>query len=276
MKKLLLLLAVVGTTIYSSAQTLPKPSPQAEVEQQVGATEIEIKYSRPGVKQRDIFGGLVQYDKLWRFGANSATTISFDHSLFFNGQELKAGTYSILVIPGKESWKVMFNTDTDASEESYKAEKTVLTVEGKVSKNPFTESFFIGFDNIKDESASIISMWEETKVEIPFTVKTKENSLRNIEEAIKEGEDLKSVYNNAANYFYGSLKDYKGALKYVDQSISLDENFGNLFLKSRILYELGEKKEAQSIGAKSVKMAEKDASIGYYNFIKATVDKWSK
>ena len=276
MKKLLLLLAVAGTALYSNAQTLPKPSPAAEVEQQVGATTIEFEYSRPGAKNRAIFGELVPFDKLWRFGANSATTITSDHSLFFDGQELKAGTYSVFAYPGKEAWKIMFNTDVDASAENFSSDKTVLSVVGKVSENSFTESFLIGFDNLKDESASIIVLWEKTKVEIPFTVKTRDNSMKNIDEAIKKGEDLENVYNNAANYYYGTIKEYKGALNYVDQSLKLGENYRNLFLKARILFEMGDKKEANTLAKKALAMSEKAEAIGYKNFIKGTLDSWSK
>lgn len=276
MRKLLLLLAVAGTAFYASAQTLPKPSPAAEVEQQVGATDIEIEYSRPGVKGRTVFGELVPFEKLWRFGANSATTITTDHSLFFEGKELPAGTYSIFALPGKEAWKIMFNSEVDASAESYSDEKTVLTVAAKVSENSFTESFFIGFDNIKDESASIIVLWEKTKVELPFTVKTRDNSMKNIDEAIKKGEDLENVYYNSANYYYGAIKEYKGALNFIDQSLKLGENYRSLFLKGRILFEIGQKNEAITYANKALKFAEKEEAIGYQNFIKGTLEKWSK
>lgn len=276
MRKLLLLLAVVGTALFASAQTLPKPSPGAEVAQTVGATNIELNYSRPGVKGRTIFDKLVPFEKLWRFGANDATTITTEHSLFFEGQELKAGTYSVFAMPGKESWVVFFNTDTKATTDSYSDEKTVLKVEAKVSENSFTESLFIGFDNVKDESASIVALWEKTKVEIPFTVNTKENSIKNIEAAVKVGENLESVYYNAANYYYGSAKDNKMALKYVEKSLKEGENYRNLFLQGRIMYDLGKKDDGIKYTKKALKLAEKDGSVGYQNFIKGTLDKWTK
>lgn len=135
---------------------------------------------------------------------------------------------------------------------------------------------FIGFDNIKNESAEIIVLWEKTKVTIPFTLNTKENSIKNIEAAISEGEDLESVYYNAANFYFGSEKDYKTALKYVDESLKQGKNYRNLFLKGRIKYELGNEKEAISLTNSALKLAEKNASVGYQNFIKGTLSKWSK
>lgn len=277
MKKLLSLLLMVGSVVYSNAQNLPKNSPKAEVKQIVGATTIQIDYSRPGVKERVIFGNLVPFEKVWRFGANSATTITSEHSLFFEGKELKAGTYSVFAFPGKKYWEIMFNSDTKATEQNYDKEKTVLTVKGKVTENSYTESLFIGFDNLKDESASIIALWEKTKVQIPFTLNTKENSIDNINEAIKKGKDLSSVYNNAANYYYSSLKDYKKALSFVEESLEQESNFRNLFMKARILYELGNKEEATKLAKNSLQMAiENEASQGYQNYISGTIEKWSK
>ena len=277
MKKLLSLIIVSVSVMYSTAQTLPKNSPNSEIEQIVGATKIDIKYSRPGVKERVIFGELVPYDKLWRFGANDATTIKTKHSLFFDGKELKAGTYSVFAIPGKEFWEIIFNSDNKATTDSFDEAKTVLSVKGKVYSNSYTESLFIGFDNIKDQSASIVVLWEKTKVEIPFTVKTKENSIANIKKAIKKGKDLNKVYYNAANYYYSSLKDNKQALEYVNKSIKLESNYRNLFLKARIFHELGKKDEAKELAEKALKTAkDKNASQGYQNFITRTIDKWKK
>lgn len=275
MKKILSLLFVIGASVYSNAQNLPKNSPQAGVEQTVGATQIKIDYSRPGVKERTIFGGLVPYDKLWRFGANSATTIQNEHSLFFEGNELKPGTYSMFAIPGKEYWEIIFNTDTKATENSFDKDKTVLNVKGKASDNSNTETLLIGFDHLKDESASIIVLWEKTKVEIPFTVNTNENSIVNIKAAIEKGEDLANVYNNAANYYYSSSKDFKKASDMVKKSIEIESTYRNLFMKARIDYELGDKKGAIKTGQEALKLAkDKEASIGYQNYIEGTVKKW--
>lgn len=275
MKKLLSLLLIVGSSVYYNAQTLPKNSPESEVEQTVGATKIKLKYSRPGVKERTVFGGLVPLDKVWRFGANSATTIKSKHSLFFEGKELKAGTYSVFAIPGKEFWEIIFNTDTEATEQSFDKTKIALSVKGKVSENSYTESLLIAFDDLKDESASIIVLWEKTKVIIPFTVNTKENAVSNIKKAIKKGKKLSGVYYNAANYYYSSLKDYKESLEYVNKSIKIESNYRNLFLKGRIIYELGSEKEAITLAKKALELAKKDTkSIGYQNFISKTIEKW--
>lgn len=275
MKNLLSACVIASTALYANAQTLPKPSPGSEVEQTVGATEIEIEYSRPGVKGRTIFGDLVPYDKVWRFGANAATQITTEHSLFFAGTELKAGSYSMFAIPGKDNWTIIFNSDLSASEATYTKDKDVLRVVTKPVENSFTESFTIGFNDLRDTSASIVVLWENTKVSIPFTVNTIANSIANIEAAEKKGENLNDVYNNAANFYYGTVKDNDKALEYVNKSIALEENYRNLFLKARIISDT-KKDEAVILAKKAFELAKKTGSKGYQNFISGTIEKWTK
>lgn len=275
MRKLSLLLLSVAAATFSFAQVLPKPSPTSELEQAVGATDIELEYSRPSVKDRKVFGELVPYEKLWRFGANSSTTIKTNHSLFFDGKELKAGTYSVFAIPNKDSWEIIFNTDKSASTDEYAEKNDALRVKAKAVENSFTESFTLNFDKLRDESASLVVLWEKLKVEIPFTVNTKENAAKNIADAIEKS-DIGKVYNNAANYYYGTLKDYKKALEFVEKSMTMKETYGNTFLKARVIYELGKKDEAVKLANKALEIAKADKATGYVNFIEGTLTKWAK
>ena len=93
---------------------------------------MTISYSRPSVRGRAIWGELVPFDKPWRTGANAATTITFSDDVTVEGQKLAAGTYSIVTIPGKDEWTVVFNTDTKLwFETEYDAAKDVLRVKAK-------------------------------------------------------------------------------------------------------------------------------------------------
>jgi hypothetical protein len=86
-----------------------KASPEETVSFTVDGLEVTVRYSRPFKRDRKIFGELVPYGKVWRTGANEATTITFDHSVTFGGTPVKAGTYTVWTIPGPESWSVMLN-----------------------------------------------------------------------------------------------------------------------------------------------------------------------
>lgn len=274
MKKIITTLSFVLAAFTSFAQDLPKPSPLGTVSQKIGVTDIKLEYSRPSVKDRIIFGDLVPFDKLWRFGANSCTKMTTTSSLYFNEGELKAGTYSLFAIPSKNSWEIIFNTDTDqGGTEDYSMEKDALRVKVVPKENSKTETFTLTVDNITDESATFTVLWANTRVDIPFKVKTDELAKKNIEESIG---GIDKIYNNAANYYYGSLKDYKKALEYVEKSIAMKETYGNLFLKARIIYELGQKDEAVKLANKALDIAKVAEAKGYMNFIETTLTKWAK
>src|SRR5688500_18123467 len=107
MRTLRFSLLITLITVPALAQTLtllPRVSPQASVSQTIGTTKIAVDYHRPGVKNRNIWGGLVPYDKTWRMGANEATTITFSDPVKVEGTEVPAGKYGFFAIPGENKW----------------------------------------------------------------------------------------------------------------------------------------------------------------------------
>jgi len=94
-----------------SAQKLefPQPSPASTLKQKVGLTDVEINYSRPSAKGREIWGNVVPYGQVWRTGANAATKLVFSTKVKLNGKEIPAGTYVLLTVPNKDEWSVMIN-----------------------------------------------------------------------------------------------------------------------------------------------------------------------
>lgn len=278
MKKFILSIAIAMITLSSFAQLLPKPSPLGKITQIVGVTEVSLEYSRPGAKDRVVFGELVPYGELWRFGANSCTKITTDEVLQFKEGQLKPGTYAVFAMPNEGGeWEFIFNSDTEqGGTGDYKEEKDVLRVAGKVSEHSYTETFTLEFDNIRNDAANIVMMWEKLKVEIPFKVSTNDIAKKNIEKAIAKGENLESVYNNAASFYFGTLKDYATAGKYADMSIKLGKTYGNLFTKARILEKQGEKAKAIKLAQEALGLAKENASTGYVDFISNTITEWKK
>lgn len=110
MRKFKLLLLFVGIASISCAQ----PSPRLQAEGQIGGTKISIDYGAPSVKGRTVWGGLEQYDKVWRAGANENTTVTFDKEVTMGGKKLAAGKYGFFIIPKeKGDWVVIFNKVND-------------------------------------------------------------------------------------------------------------------------------------------------------------------
>ncbi len=147
-------------------------SPKAEVLQQVGFTDINIVYSRPGVKGRTIWGKLVPYDAVWRAGANEATKIVFSSDVTIEGKKLKKGSYSFFTIPGKTEWTIIFNKVADQwGAFEYNESEDALRVKVKTEKGNWQEWLSYTITKTSDTSAVIQLEWEKLKV--PFKVEVK-------------------------------------------------------------------------------------------------------
>lgn len=153
----------------------------ASVTQRLGLdTDITTTYCRPGVKGREIWGGLVPYGMApgnkyskgkpfpWRAGANENTTIEFNKDLLIEGQKLAAGKYGIHMIPSKKDWTIIFSNNNSAwGSFSYNQEEDALRVTVTPVKAPHQEWLIYGFDLVVGgTSATAYLHWEELKVPI--------------------------------------------------------------------------------------------------------------
>lgn len=160
---------IVGVQQYQLYQT-KKYSPAEIAAYSNNAINIEVTYSRPFKKGRDIFGKLVPYGKWWRTGANEATTIRLSRDISFSGKTLKAGYYSIVTFPGEKEWEIVFNNKIPDWGTSYSPEEDVLKVRAKVEALPeVVEQFTIDFSE-ENGSPVLIMAWDKTKVSTPFKV----------------------------------------------------------------------------------------------------------
>ena len=128
---------------------------------------VRVSYSRPAVKNRLIFGGLVPYEKVWRTGANEATLITFDNDVTFAGEKLKAGTYSLWTIPGTDTWQVIINDQTGQWGTNYDETQDVFRASVNAYEIPEkTELFTISFTDTED--LHMLLTWDKTQVDIPI------------------------------------------------------------------------------------------------------------
>lgn len=146
MKNLKKSLALILFVLISASSYAQKASPAATATGKVGGATITIAYSSPAVKERKIWGGLVPYGKIWRAGANEATTFETDKAIKIEGKELPAGKYSLYVLPTEGEWTIIFNSQvgqwgiTRAGETTDDPTKDVLKVTVKpVESKTFNE-----------------------------------------------------------------------------------------------------------------------------------------
>jgi hypothetical protein len=107
------LVAAVAVALPLAAQEKKPPlSPPAQAEATIGGATITVDYSSPRVRGREIFGSLVPYDKVWRTGANAATTLTTDGDLMIGELHVPAGTYTLYTLPGESEWQLIVNRQT--------------------------------------------------------------------------------------------------------------------------------------------------------------------
>src|SRR5688572_24225368 len=150
-------------------------SPEEEVTFKSQDLSIHVFYNRPYKKGREIFGALVPYDKVWRTGANEATTFQTNKDLLIEGKTLKKGKYSLWTIPNQETWKVIFNSEYGQwgigsdGEANRNPNNDVLTVDVRgVQQERVFEQFTISFEKV-GEDAEMVLMWDKTLVAVPFS-----------------------------------------------------------------------------------------------------------
>jgi len=106
---------------------LSRPSPPLVLLDTFQSTPLEVRYGAPSVRGRAVFGKLVAYDKIWRTGANEATTLSIPDTLLLEGQKLAPGQYAIFTIPHEDYWEILINTEYDQwGAYNYDPEKDML------------------------------------------------------------------------------------------------------------------------------------------------------
>lgn len=130
---------------------------------------IKVVYSRPYKNDRDIFGKLIPYGKVWRTGANEATEIKFYRDIELGGKKVQAGTYTLFTIPGEKEWTIILSNDLDYwGAYSYNDKNDVVRITAPATEVANSvENFTIQFDN-KDGGGVMQLAWDKTLVKIPF------------------------------------------------------------------------------------------------------------
>lgn len=168
---------LVGKTIaiHREPAIAVRPSPRANVAQQIGTAEVVIAYGRPQVKGREIWGKVVPWNRVWRAGANEATTISFSRDLLIEGQKLAAGTYSFFVIPAQDDWTAIFNRVSHQwGAFNYNSEFDALRVKIKPQTAETQEWLSFSFEPANEQSAHLILRWEKIKLSLKLDAVAKQ------------------------------------------------------------------------------------------------------
>jgi len=229
----------------------PAASQHSVVKQRVGLTDVEIDYSRPNKNDREIFGGLVPYGRLWRTGANAVTKIRFSHPVTLGGKEIPAGEYALFTIPTAGEWTIIISKDAnDAARITAQPETIPVAI----------ETFTIELGDVKGASATLNFLWDKTRVPVKLTTSDVEQVQAQLDAVISSGTPLdpRTAY-QAAAFYYDNNKDMNQAARWIDQALEKNPNaYFMHYKKAQIQLKLGNKKEAIASAQKAIDILKKD------------------
>ncbi|MCB0696344.1 MAG: DUF2911 domain-containing protein [Chitinophagaceae bacterium] len=255
----LLLLTGVATTSFAQGLKLPALSPTAKITQAFSTSEITIDYSRPSMRGRKIFGGLVAYGEVWRTGANAATKVMFGEDVNVGGVDVKAGTYALYTVPNVNEWEVILNKGVgNWGTGGYTTDDDVARFKVKPTKfNNAAETFTITIDDITFNSCDITLKWENTKVVIPVKANNADRIAKDITKAVEEPN---IPYYQAASYYNETGQNLDKALEYVNKALETRQDaFWMWNLKARIAQQLGKKDIAIEAANKAIEVSKGSA-----------------
>lgn len=269
MKKQLLTTAMIAVAVAvgwqpAKAQVkLPPASSSQTVTQGLGISTVTLTYSRPNMNGREIFGGLVPYDEVWRTGANSLPLLTFDGTVMIAGTPVEAGTYGLLTIPGKDKWTVIFSKNTEQwGAYSYNQEEDLFRFDVKPEglSEP-VETFTISFSDVQPQSAQLDIIWEQSKISFDLVVDQDAEIMASIDEAMKGD---KKPYFQAAQYYYKNDKDIQKALEWVNEADKSPIPAPYIkYWKALIQLKAGDKQGAIATATQGVEIAKQQNNTEY-------------
>ena len=255
MKKLFITAIAACSLFMAEAQLkTPAPSPTQTVKQDFALSSVELSYSRPAMKGRTIYGDLVPFDKVWRTGANQATTLTFGEDVMIGGTKVAAGKYGLLTIPGKKEGTIIIRQTNVTSPSAYKEDMDVVRVMAAPEKmSDKIETFTIEFANITANKCDIEIKWDNTSVTLPISADVETKVMAQIDQLMNKDN---KPYFNAAMYYMENGKDLNTALGWFDKAVEAQPTaFWIHHQRANCLAKLGKKADAKMAAEKSIELA---------------------
>ena len=242
-----------------------RPSPASTLSQEIGISRIEISFSRPGVKGRKIWGGVVPFGEVWRTGANGATVITFSHPVQVAGKNMPAGSYGFFAIPGEKTWTLILNKKAKQwGASDYKQEEDLLRWEATPETGPFLERLDYRVLPVDASNATVELGWEKLRVSFPVVFDTKAIYWTHLEDKLKQAPDTDWVpWYQAARYCQEQGIEPQKALAWIEKSLKIGESFSNHETAARIYREAKRMPEALAHLQKAIDLSRGKAPKEY-------------
>jgi tetratricopeptide (TPR) repeat protein len=272
MKQLLVLIAFLPSLTFAQYNRglIPRSSPEKTVAQKIGYTQVNLNWSSPSVRGRQIWGDIVPYNELWRVGANAATTVEFSTDVTIDNKKVSKGKYAMFLIPNQHAkWTLVLNTDHEQwGAYSYDKSKDVLRCEILPKKrSAIAEDLSLSISQYSFIHGAILVSWEFMDIEIPFeTDFLNQLKLEVVNKSEAAAENAKwAPYLQGAEYLEEINMNLDWASAWIDQAEKLFAKAKNwddkymakdfceahiMWTKAKILARKGEFKEALALAQK--------------------------
>ncbi len=256
-------------SFFSNAQiNKPSLSPKVVTQQKVGLASITLEYGQPSKLDRQIFGGLIPFNKIWRTGANASTKITIDTDVLLANNKVSAGTYGLYSIPGEKEWTIILHKNNklwgagryDKANDLIRFKVPVQSLQDTI------ETLTIHFEGFNTNGGNLVIAWEHTKINIPVFVDSDALIFDEIDrKIIKTKEEIKAqTYFDAAQFYY--LKGVKlgKAKEWYDKAIKMRPNaFWYVYYRAELAYSLKDFKVAKALTEKCLTSAKANTSSDY-------------
>lgn len=276
-----LCLTLFLTTSLFAQLELPQKSPKASTSMVIGLTKVTVEYSSPAVNERTIWGDLVPYDKIWRAGANEATTVEFSTDVKVGKQFLAKGKYSLFLIPKAEGkWTAVFNKVTDQwGAYSYNEEQDAIRVEVQTKDAKSNEErLTFGVVERGPNKGYIRFGWEKKRVYILFKSDLLSQVAANVKAASESAEaDKKWLVHAQAADWYNDNGHAEKAAKEIATSTGLAKHSRNCWIEAKIKAAGGDYAGAVASATTAQELGAKADSRFYKNYkehIAKKIEEW--
>ena len=286
---MIVLAAMIITTAHTQITTPRTPSPAAMVQQTIGISTVMVKYSRPSVKGREIWGALVPYgwnvqqfgagnSAPWRAGANENTVIQFSHDAKVEGQPIPAGDYGLSFVINKDNTGEVILSKDSRSWGSFFYDPRQDQMRAKIELRTIPETEMLTYDFINDtkNSSELVLNWEKKQFPVKIEFDVDKIVMENAAEELKGATGFNYIgFATAANYALQNKVNLDQGLTWVNQAIAQNNSFNNLSIKSNILKAMGKTEEADKIMSDAVAAStENELNLYGYQLLNAgNVDK---
>jgi tetratricopeptide (TPR) repeat protein len=236
-KSFLILLSLVIVTSSFAQLKSPNASPRSNITQIIGLVSVNLDYSRPSKKSREIFGGLVPYNRIWRTGANNPTTISFSDYVKINNQLISAGEYHLYSVPTESTLDLVIYEKTDAwgSLPTFDKSKVIARVSSDFIDLPNTvETFTISFENISNNGSTLNIMWDNKLAMYNIDALTEDKMINNINNVMNNNPSSND-YSRAAMYYFEEDIDIEKAMEWINKAYKDSDNLRYWHLRYKAL-----------------------------------------